>query len=123
MGGAGNILSGGGQIYAGLAEEKEAQIQARITREESKKKAALKEQETKKFLANQELSYLKSGVMLEGSPLLVLAETVKQSKEDVKNIKAGGEASASSLERRGRAAMVSGLLSGAGTIASSSGKG
>lgn len=63
------------------------------------------------------MAFLKSGVTLEGSPLLVLEETRREGAEEVAAIRAGGESRAKTLRAQGRSALIGGFLSGAGDIA------
>jgi len=110
-------LGAAASIYAGIQQKKEADIQANIAREESIAEAKKKGEEAEKFMESQELSYLKSGVMLEGSPLMVLADTSRKSLEEQRSIRRAGSAKAETLKRTGRAALISGLLGGGAGIA------
>ena len=110
------VLSGGAQYYAGREQLKEARSQANLAEQEAMEKARLKGEEGKKFMSEQAYGYLKSGVMLEGSPMLVLEESKKNITEDMRAIKETGKATASSLRRQGRAAYISGILQGSASV-------
>lgn len=60
--------------------------------------------------------FTKSGVTLEGSPLLVLEETERRSKANASRILAGGEAKARAINLEGRQALFGGIGNAAGTI-------
>lgn len=110
------FLSGGTKIAAGQMEKEEAERQADIVERETEEKIKLKIGEQKQFLAQQQLGYLKSGVLLTGSPLLVLSDTAKKAKEDVKAVRRGGRAKARSLRERGRVAFLRGIGEGSADI-------
>ena len=110
-------ISAGASIYAGAQTKQEAFIQARIAEQEAKEQAKLKKLEGKKFMAKQEMAYLSSGVMLEGSPLIVLRESAESLKDEIRSIEIAGREKAESFRRRGRAAFTEGLLRGSAALA------
>lgn len=101
VGVGGSIMSGIGQANAAAANAKAAQanaaatrqageaaarqaqvnadIQAQVTRENERRMRVRQE----KLLASQEVGYAKSGVMLEGTPLEVMADTAAQTELDI----------------------------------------
>lgn len=125
------VAMAGSSIYSGIQADKAAkkqasaiEEQARITREESEVAAGQKETERRKFLAEQRMAYLASGVSLEGTPLLVGDETFKEFQLEIDSIRRSGSAQASYLETEasttrstGRAQLVAGVLEGVGTAA------
>lgn len=77
-----------------------------------------------RFKASQKMSYIKSGVQIEGSPLDVLDETARTASENISAIRAQGEAEATKLTSQARtvkssarAALVGGLTKAAGLYA------
>jgi hypothetical protein len=122
----------GGQIYSGISADKSAKKQAsaideqaRIARQESEIAAGQKENERRKFLAEQRMAYLATGVSLEGTPLIVGDETWKEFQLEIDSIRRGGAAQASYLETEasttrstGRAQLVAGVTEGVGTLGS-----
>lgn len=99
----------------GVEQERLAQREARMVQEEA--------DATER---KQKIAYLKSGVSLEGSPLLVMEETRQKGADNVAEVLAGGKAasSAAQMEGRitakrakasGRQAFVSGLSNAAST--------
>ena len=125
-------VAAGGQIMAGQQQKKayaqEADLQrqqAELAFEEAKREAQLTANDRRKFLATQKLAFIKNGVSLEGSPLLVLEDTRAQSQEEVNSIiKRGGAqyrlgmTQAAMTQQRGRAALTQGYIGAAGTMAS-----
>lgn len=110
--GGGEIM---GALYGGISANKEAKIQARQAREMAEVEARRAAEEDRDFRGKMAMSYLKSGVTLEGTPLMVLARAKAQSEQDVADIRRTGAQRAASLRRRGRDALVGGVLSGAET--------
>ena len=105
-----------GSLYGGFAANREAQRQAKTTLQQAAIEAQQVAKEDAQFRGRMEVSFLKSGVTLEGTPLLVLEQARKDSMEDIKNLKKGAQLRASSIRRQGRDAMIQGVL-GAGETA------
>ncbi len=81
------VMQGIAQKKAGNEEAKDIRRQASLQKEETLREADRVKTERRKFLAKQGLSYVHSGVTLEGSPLLVLEETTIESKKEVAALK------------------------------------
>jgi hypothetical protein len=125
----GAVLAGGGQIYGGVQARKAAkkqagllEEQARLEREAAEFDAQQQERSFERLLGQQRLSFAASGVELEGSPLLVLEETLRDKEETIKNILATGAARARRLQaeagltrKRGRDMFISSLIGAAST--------
>jgi len=99
-----------------------AERQASLARAEAQADAERYASQARSFKATQAVSYLKSGVALEGSPLDVLDETARVASENLSAITAKGEARASEyltraseLRSQGRQALTSGYLGALGT--------
>ncbi len=126
----GSGVQAGAQIYVGIEKQKAFELeaslqrqQARIVQRESFREAERVNRENVKFRKRQKLAFLKSGVSLEGSPLLVLEETQILGREEVRSILRSGVAQAGLITRKatitrgkGRAALISGIASGASTF-------
>lgn len=130
-------ISGGVSVVGGIQTRNEAEAQASATRTEAQRQANLRRQEAenearREVRANialekrQKLSFIKSGVALEGSPLLLLAETGRKGTENIEAILqsgrtgatgllAQGQLQSSALRSTGRQALVGGLTRGATT--------
>jgi hypothetical protein len=120
---------GAGQIYSGVqankaAKEQAAQIeeQAAIAKAEADRAAEQKSVERRRFLAEQRMAYLASGVSLEGTPLIVQGDTWNEFQQEIEAIRRSGAAQygfsmreAANTRKTGRAQLVSGILSGVGT--------
>lgn len=140
---AGMAVSAVGKVAGGFAanaaSKREANLlrdQGQIAQEEAYVESQRRADEVRKFAKTQKLAYLKNGVSLAGSPLLVIDETFQQGQEEVNAIVKSGVSQNRMLRKKaeivrneGRAALLGsffdaggGLLSSAGSM-SSGGKG
>lgn len=94
-----NFLTKGTQLYAGMQESKSYRKQAeyrvgqaRVIREDTVRNAEIHKRNLKQFESEQRMAFLKSGVSLEGSPLLILEETERIGKEELKAMLERGKA-------------------------------
>ena len=122
------LVSAGTAIYSAQQQRKTAQYRAKLAEEAGEEVRAGTELEvarhrerTKRLRARQKVSYAKSGVRMEGSPLEVLADTQAQADLDEMIIKHGGyvterahQRSAMWERRAGKSAQTAGYI-GAGT--------
>jgi len=99
---------------AGLQED-----QARLASFEAEEEADRVSEENRKFGARQRLLFLKAGVDLAGSPLLILEETRVEGEKEVRAIRRRGAAQlglgmrrAGITRRKGRAALIAGISGG-----------
>ncbi len=120
------ILQGVQQNRAAKAEAELLEEQGRIESQEAQREAQRVADDRRKFRKKQTLAFLKNGVTLAGSPLLVIEETIQKSQEEVNAIVKQGRARTllrfqqAALQRaQGRAALLGGFL-GAGTSIASS---
>lgn len=107
------------------AAKKEAgfqETQGRIAQAEAEETAENVSEENRKFKARQKLLFLKAGVTLEGTPLLILQETEEEGQEEVEAIRRRGEAQltlsqqqAEITRSRGRAAFIGGIAGATAT--------
>jgi len=125
------MAAAGGQIAGGISANRTAQRQAdlqeeqaRIALEESNRAAEQKATERRKFLAEQRMAYLASGVSLVGTPGIVGDDTFKEFQMEIDAIRKSGAAqfgfgvrSAANTRSTGRAQLISGIMSGIGTAA------
>ena len=96
------VMANRAAVEAGNEEKRAAEEQTRVA---SRENIALEKR--------QKLAFLKSGVGLEGTPLLMLAETEKIGKSNEAEITRGGSAAANARYASGRAAMVKSVGSAA----------
>lgn len=110
------------------ATRAEAQRQANLRQEERESQARVEARENIQLEKRQKLAFLKSGVSLEGSPLLLLAETrrvggenveaiIKSGQTEATSLLRGGESQAAALKSSGRLALIGGLTGGLTTAA------
>lgn len=125
------MAAAGGKIAGGVAANKSAQRQAdlqeeqaRITLEESDRAVEQKTTQRRKFLAEQRMAYLASGVTLSGTPGIVEGDTFKEFQLEIDALRRSGVAqfgfgmkSAAVTRSTGRAQLLSGFFSGLGTAA------
>lgn len=109
-------LSAATSIKQGIDERNAAKRQAGLMEEETRIAAMNKTNDLKRLEGAQRLAYAKSGVTLEGSPLLVLNETHNQGTREIDNLLTSGYTKAEYTRLAGRDAFVAGVLN-AGTTA------
>jgi len=126
----GDLIKGYGQVYAGyrtreamFGEASLLEQQGSLARDDYYKQAALVRDEGHRLRAKQTMEYVSSGVEVIGTPLLVLRETLSRSYARAYSYERTGEATKQLYDRKaaitrkeGKAAFVSGVLQGAGTI-------
>lgn len=126
------VAAVGGKVAGGMAANSAAKTeaglmdqQAALGREESITSAENLARDRRQFLNAQKLAFLKNGVSLEGSPLLVLEDTRAYAQREVDaTIKRGQaqynltRAQAQLTRNKGRAALIGGITDGIGTAAS-----
>ena len=126
----GSLAAAGGQIYSGISANRSAQSQAslqeeqaRIAKDEANVAAEQKSTERRKFLAEQRMAYLASGVSLLGTPGIVEEDTFKEFQMEIDSLRKSGVAQyrlglmeAENTKATGRAQLTSGLFSAAGTL-------
>lgn len=110
------------------AAEQQAAMQGAEAERQAQREARFEQQNVDSMMRRQKLAYLKSGVTLEGSPLLVMEETRRKGAENIDEILQGGayaksaaategRVKAQALKSAGRSEFVSGLT-GAGSALS-----
>ena len=107
-----NLAGGFLQVEGAVGASRNANRQAELLMNEGIEKAKEKTKEVKKFRAQQAADFVKSGVILEGSPLKVLEETMREGFEDVKNIRRSARARSDQARAAGRDALTRGLAGG-----------
>lgn len=132
LSGISSVLSGiqgvqAGRQQASLAKQ-QAGLQAAESVRQADREARFEAERVNQVTRRLKLAYLKSGVTLEGSPLLVMEETRKRGADNIDEILQGGRyaANASMAEGRiqarsfrtqGRSAFIQGLSGGARQLA------
>lgn len=126
-------IGAGGQIYSGYAANQAAKREASLleeqgvlAQEEADREAASHAEDVRKFSRTQALAFLKNGVTLSGSPLLVLDETLTKGQEEADSIAKSGAAQRNLYNKRaynerseGRAKLIGGIMGGASSFGTS----
>lgn len=139
---AATVVSAGASIAGGIQANREAKAQSKFAKQqaglaeqaaaqariEAQEKMAESERQTQKLRSRQLVGFLKSGVLLEGTPLDVFEETELLGRQDVAALERQGNAQATQFQqqafgyrRQGSAALQTGrarLVSGIGSAAS-----
>lgn len=108
-----SVLSGISSIIGGMQQKQEAKNQAALATQQAQmqaaeqvrladKEARYEQENADKTRRLQKLAYMKSGVSLEGTPFLALAETKRRGKENVDEILAAGTAGSNAAIAEGR---------------------
>lgn len=104
----GTVLSSVGILSAGKAESDTARAESKFALAQAQQEAVrtaeeerLQRQRARKLIGTQKAQFAASGVDISsGTPLLVMADTLLQSEEDVAAIRAGGAARIQTFERK-----------------------
>ena len=126
----GGIFSAIGDIYSGMSaftasksSASDIRFEGQILYDEAMRTSAIIIAEGKKFAAGQSLQYLASGVQVAGSALVTIAQTKKYAATEARATRARGaaqkylsERTAYRMEEEGRAALVSGIISGTSSL-------
>jgi len=124
------VITAAAAAYSAYSSHKAGQAQERAAdkaEDRAKQAAALRAADTAKqhrrVIASQEASYGAAGLTMEGSPLLVQQESLKESKDQLSRILEGGDYTAGVYKQAGdEAAMVGeanaiqSLLAGSGSV-------
>lgn len=106
-------ISGGLQVLGGFQEQQAAREQASLATQQAyaqagetgrvtAKEAFMAKEDAESARRQQKLAFLKSGVTLEGSPLLLMEETRQKGLQNVEEIMKAGSASFASSIAEGR---------------------
>jgi hypothetical protein len=101
---AGTALSAYGQIQQGKNQEKIANYNAQIQKRENVETELNARDRLRKLIGRQRTLYAKAGVDLtEGSPFMVLEDTVEQGERDAMRIRRGGKDTVAGMRYEGSA--------------------
>lgn len=95
-------------VQAGKAQENAADKAEKRAKQAAALKAADTAQQHRRVIANQEASYGAAGLTMEGSPLLVQQESIKESKEQLRRIVEGGQYTSDVYKQTGDEAAMAG---------------
>lgn len=106
------VIGAGSSIIGGIQQRNEAKKQAGIIEREAEQSAAIERQEANTAARIQKTQFLKSGVTLSGSPLLLMQETYARGEQNARNVLESGQAKAKSVRKSGQNAFYSGIMGG-----------
>ena len=101
------LISAGLSLAQGVSAMGEADKQAGIAERETIKQQEESKKETRRNIARNVTLFAKSGVSLEGSPLLAIEQDIQTGVENVRDIGEAGKAQVSAIQSRGRQAFLS----------------
>lgn len=107
------ILSIGSTLLVADQAARSAQSQAKAAVAEGNILAENKAKETRLRAARQQLSFINSGLTLEGTPMSVLEGTFATGLEDIQQIQSNAQTTAKNALRAGRTKVLTGLAQGA----------
>ena len=110
------VASLGAGVAQGISSVKNAASEAQSAKETADDQIAERAKQAKKLMQQQKTSFLKSGVYFDsGSPLAVINETYDTMQDDINAIADDADSTIKNLERQGKTAFFSSLLSGLAT--------
>lgn len=112
-----SVVGAGAALRGGREEEKGSEAAAQEALARSRQEAKDTEKRHRRVLASQRAKYGAAGVTMEGTPLLVQMESMRESEEELSRIVEKGEAEAREYRRGGRAAAASGRIEAVGELA------
>lgn len=118
MGSPFDILTGAAGIVQSIGQFNQAKSNARTLAKEAKITAENRAQEIRSLAATQRVSYLNSGLEMEGTPAAVIADTHQIGRDDVAAIKSSYKKQIKNLMTQARANLLSGLLTSSAQIGS-----
>lgn len=89
------------QKKADKAARQRSEAEARLMEQDAERAALEEKRLAEKERRRQKMAFLKSGVTLEGSPLLVMEETRRKGEENVKNVRDSAKARANLVRQEG----------------------
>jgi len=101
-----------GSIYGGYRAASESRKEAKNIMNDAEAQALQMEDENNKLMSEQESRYAKSGVILDGSPLLVIEETRSKGLADRLRLRESGRNKAHGVAAQGRAQFIGGVTNG-----------
>ena len=111
----GQLAITGLQVAKAIGDYNQAKSQAKSIKEQGKQAAATRAQEIRALAAEQRVSYLASGLELEGTPMAVINDTYNTGLEDIKAINSSTRTQMKNTMKQGQASLLGGLASaGAG---------
>ena len=105
----GAAIIGGLQVASAIGNYNQAKSQARQTIRQGNQMAENRAKEISRLVAQQRVSYLASGLELDGTPQSVMNDTYNTGLEDIKAIKSNAKTQAKNIIKTGQANLLGGL--------------
>lgn len=112
----GQLAITGLQVAKAVSDYNQSKSQARAIREQGKQAAAARAQEIRALAAEQRVSYLASGLELEGTPTSVINDTYNTGLEDIKAINSNTRTQMKNVLKQGQASLLGGLASAGASL-------
>ena len=126
----GSLYSGQQQAAAARTQAKLSKLQAAAEEERAGAEAGVIRRKARELFSTQRAAYAASGVRLEGTPLLVMADTIRESERDILNVYKQTDArklsfltQAGVFEAAGSAARTASYINAGSTLLTSIGSG
>lgn len=126
----GSLLSGQQQAAAAGTQAKLSRLQSEAEEERASAEAGVIRRKARELFSAQRAAYAASGVKLEGSPLLVMADTIRESGRDILNVykqsdarKLGYEIEADMFKAYGKSARTASYINAGSTLLTGIGSG
>lgn len=103
------VVSAGVGVAGAIESRKAAKRKGKLAAEETRELLRLKENEIQSFESDQTAAFAKSGVLLEGTPLEVLAATREEGNRQKEQILLTGKAQQDLAKSQGRSAILQGI--------------
>lgn len=118
MGSPFDIIAGVAGVFQSIGQYNQAKSNARALAKEGKITAINRAREIEATASTQRVSYLNSGLEMEGTPAAVIADTHQIGREDVSAINSSYKKQIKNLMTQARANLLSGLLTSSAQIGS-----
>lgn len=99
-----------GNLFTGINNYNQTKKQARVIEANANEAADLNDYNTNLLRERQKLLFASSGFSLEGSPALILQDTLKRGQEESNRIRRNGYNQAKALKRSGRNQLISSFI-------------
>lgn len=107
----GQLAIAGLQVANAVSNYNQAKSQARHIKEQGKQAAITRAKEIQALASEQRVSYLASGLELDGTPLAVINDTYKTGIEDINAINSSTRTQMKNAIKQGKASLLGGLAS------------
>lgn len=114
---AAGALQAFSSIKQGIDARKQAKKEAMLIEAQAEQQAREKQKALKGLMAQQRLGFAKSGVTLEGSPLLIMEETQQEGQQEISDILSNARMRANMKRSAGRDAFTAGLINAGASAA------